>query len=337
MAVEFDTGFFQGELPFHRCLGRIPLGHASGEVGGEFLQGGDALVQALAGDGREFKLDHVEPGGILGGVMDLETGRQRAGLGRGQVLVEDGVGVGVEVVLDEHDFLGLGVVGGQALQETAVVGSGAAGRDLDQTLARARLKSGQQAGRALPPVPAQPAVGDQPAKAGRPRRESSTYVRQGTACLLAAFEPGTGQRLVEVSARRTGADYTRFMQQLAAAYPQAEKIVLVQDNLNTHTDAVFYQQLPAAQARVLAARFEVHYTPKNASWLNMVELELSAIARQCLHQRIPTQDELIAHVAACVAERNAARATVRWQFTLAKARVKLDRHYQKIRVTDSPD
>ncbi|WP_167852286.1 IS630 family transposase [Hymenobacter elongatus] len=189
----------------------------------------------------------------------------------------------------------------------------------------------------LPAVPAQPAVGEQPAKAGRPRRESSTYVRQGTACLLAAFEPGTGQRLVEVSARRTGADYCRFMQQLAAHYPQAEKIVLVQDNLNTHTDAVFYQHLPAAQARALAARFEVHYTPKNASWLTMVELELSAIARQCLHQRIPTQEELTAHVAACVAERNTAQATVKWQFTLEKARVKLDRHYQKIRTANLPD
>ena len=104
----------------------------------------------------------------------------------------------------------------------------------------------------LPPVPAQPAVGEQPAKAGRPRRESSTYVRQGTACLLAAFEPGTGQRLIEVSARRTGADYCRFMRVLAAAYPQAEKIVLVQDNLNTHTDAVFYQHLPAPEARARA-------------------------------------------------------------------------------------
>lgn len=189
----------------------------------------------------------------------------------------------------------------------------------------------------LPPVSAQPAAGEQPAKAGRPRRESSTYVRQGTGCLLAAFEPGTGQRLVEVWARRTGADYCRFMQHLAAHYPQAEKIVLVQDNLNTHTDAVFYQHLPPAQARALAARFEVHYTPKNASWLNMVELELSAVARQCLHQRIHTLDELSAHVAACVAESNAARATVKWQFTLEKARVKLDRHYQKIRAANSPD
>ena len=179
----------------------------------------------------------------------------------------------------------------------------------------------------LPAVPARPDTDAQPAHRGRPRRESSTYVRQGTACLLAAFEPGSGQRLVEVSARRTGADYCRFMQALAAAYPAAEKIVLVQDNLNTHTDAVFYQHLPAADARALAARFEVHYTPKNASWLNMVELELSAIARQCLHQRIPTQGELTAHVAACVDQRNAARATVHWQFTLEKARTKLGRHY----------
>ena len=150
----------------------------------------------------------------------------------------------------------------------------------------------------LPPVPAQPAQGEQPAQAGRSRRESSTYVRQGTACLLVlvAFEPGTGQRLVEGPARRTGADYCRFVRGLAAAYPQAEKIMLVQDNRNTHTDAVFYQHLPAAQARALVARFEVHYMPQNASWLNMVELEPSAIARQCLHPRIPTQDERRAHV-----------------------------------------
>ena len=101
-------------------------------------------------------------------------------------------------------------------------------------------------------MPAQPAQGEQPAQPGHPRRESSTYVRQGTACLLAAFEPGTGRRFVEVSARRTGADYYRFMQHLAAAYPPAEKTVLVQDNLNTHTDAVFYQHLPAARAHALA-------------------------------------------------------------------------------------
>ena len=181
----------------------------------------------------------------------------------------------------------------------------------DRSALESFTRKGCQPVEPLPPVPAQPARGEQPAKPGRPRRQSSTYVRQGTACLLAAFEPGSGQRLVEVSARRTGADYCRCMQKLAATYPQAEKIGLVQDNLNTHTDAVFYQHLPAKEARALAARFEVHYTPKNASWLNMVELELSAIARRCLHQRIPTQQELAAHVAACVAERNATRATIK--------------------------
>ena len=189
----------------------------------------------------------------------------------------------------------------------------------------------------LPAAPAQPATQEQPARRGRPARQNYSYVRQGTACLLAAFQPGAGQRWVDVSAQRTGADYCRFMQQLAAQFPHAEKIVLVQDNLNTHTDATFYQHLPAPQARALAERFEVHYTPKNASWLNMVELELSAIARQCLHQRIPTQEELAVHVAACVAERNAAQATVHWQFTLDKAREKLGRHYQKIRADNSPD
>ena len=95
--------------------------------------------------------------------------------------------------------------------------------------------------------------------------------------------------------------------------------------------------VPAAQARALAARSEGHYTPKNASWFNMVELERSAIARQCLHQRIPTQDEPAAHIDACVAERNVRRASVRWQFSLDKARQKLTRHYQKVCADNSPD
>ena len=132
----------------------------------------------------------------------------------------------------------------------------------------------------LPPVPAHPAVGEQPARPGRPRRESSTYVRQGTACLLAAFEPGSGQRLVEVSARRTGADYCRFMQRLVAHHPQAEKIVLVRDNLNTHTNAVFYQHLPAAQARASsrpALRCTTRpKTPPGSTWSNSPPSSASA-------------------------------------------------------------
>ena len=152
-----------------------------------------------------------------------------------------------------------------------------------------------------------------------------------------AAKMGEGQRLIEVSARRTAADYCRFMQRLDAHYPRGEKIVLVQDNLDTHTDAVFYQYLPAAEAHALAQRFQVHYTPKNVPWLNMVELERSAIARQYLHQRIPTQDELTAHVDTCVAQLNIACTTVKWQFSLEKASTKLDRYYQKIRTADSLD
>lgn len=144
MAVEFDAGFFKRELPFYGGLRRITLGYASGNMDREFGQGRDALVQALAGDSGEFEFDHVEPGGIFWRVMHLKAGSQGAGLGRRQVLVEDGVGVGVEVVLHEHDFRGLRVVGGQSLHEAAVVGSGAAGRDFDQALAATRLEGRQQ-------------------------------------------------------------------------------------------------------------------------------------------------------------------------------------------------
>ena len=113
--------------------------------------------------------------------------------------------------------------------------------------------------------------------------------------------------------------------------------MLGHDTRNPHPDAVFYQHLPAAEARALADRFEGHYTPKNASRLNRVALELWAIARQCLHQRLPTLDERPAHVAAGVVQRNAARATGHGPFTLAKARSKLGRLYQKIRATNFPD
>ena len=115
----------------------------------QFVLRGDALVQALAGDGGAFELNHVEPGGIFGRVMDLEAGRQRAGLGGGQVLVKDGVGVGVAVVLDQHDFLGPWVGGGQGPHKAAVIRARAPGGDFHQALARVRLEGGQQTGRAL--------------------------------------------------------------------------------------------------------------------------------------------------------------------------------------------
>ena len=149
MAVKFAACFFQRELPLYRGPGGIALGHARGDVGREFLLGGNALVQAPAGNGREFAFDHVEPGRILRRVMHLEARGQGPGLLGGQVLVEDGVGVGVEVVLHQPDFLGLRICGGQLLHEAAVVGAGAAGRDLDRALAGAGFEGGRPAGRAL--------------------------------------------------------------------------------------------------------------------------------------------------------------------------------------------
>nr|WP_229311104.1 IS630 family transposase [Larkinella soli] len=174
------------------------------------------------------------------------------------------------------------------------------------------------------------AVAPLPMKANQPLREDSWYVRNGTACLLAAFEPLQGYRLIEVTTNRTKADYCRFMQQLAERYPKAKKIRLVQDNLNTHSTSSFYEHLPAPEARQLAQRFDIYYTPKKASWLNMIELEFSVLVRQCLQRRIADIETLRAEINQLVKERNQARATVQWQFTNAHAREKLKRHYQDV-------
>jgi hypothetical protein len=171
------------------------------------------------------------------------------------------------------------------------------------------------------PVPMQP---------GKPLKEDNEYERKGTCSLLVAFEPITGQRIVETSPTRKGEDYSRFMQNLAKAYPQAVKIRLVQDNLNTHSPSSFYQHLPAQQALQLTNRFEWIYTPKKASWLNMVELELSALSRICLNRRIPSMTQLDEQIQYLVKERNQVQASVNWQFSIESARTKLKRHYQKI-------
>lgn len=167
-------------------------------------------------------------------------------------------------------------------------------------------------------------------KPDKPVRYDYEYERKGTCCLLVAFEPLTGFRMVEVSTQRTAEDYTRFMQHLAAHYGQAERIRLVQDNLNTHTAASFYKHLSASEAFALAQRFEFHYTPKKGSWLNMAEIELSVIVRQCLGRRISSQEEMDAEIGQLVKERNEEGATVNWQFTPALAREKLQRHYRQV-------
>jgi DDE superfamily endonuclease len=170
-----------------------------------------------------------------------------------------------------------------------------------------------------------------PMKADRPARVDYEYERGGVANLLVAFEPLTGKRVVETSKQRTKADYCRLQQRVAAAWPEAEKIVLVQDNLNTHNASSFYENLSAEEAFALAQRFEMHYTPKKGSWLNMAELELSAISRICLSRRIASIETLDSEVQALVKERNDLQIKVEWQFSIAQARAKLSRHYEKVK------
>ena len=167
-------------------------------------------------------------------------------------------------------------------------------------------------------------------QSARVYKEHYSYEKNGSCVLLAAIEPLTGARLAQVRARRTKREYTEFCQALAAQYPQATKIRLVQDNLNTHNASAFYENLPPQDAFDLAQRFEFYYTPKSASWLNMIEIEFSALARGCLHQRIPTMAELERQVLALVAERHAQRIKINWQFSIASARTKLRRHYEQI-------
>ena len=169
-----------------------------------------------------------------------------------------------------------------------------------------------------------------PMEPGRVAKQDYQYERRGTCCVLAAVEPRRGRRQVEVQRHRGKRDYTRFMERLSAAYPQAERIILIQDNLNTHGPGSFYEFLPAVEARALSQRFELHYTPKKASWLNMVEIELSALSKQCLGRRIVSMSELRDQLSACVRRRNKERVRINWRFTTERAREKLQRHYKAV-------
>jgi hypothetical protein len=140
---------------------------------------------------------------------------------------------------------------------------------------------------------------------GQVRKEHYAYEKHGSCTLFAAIEPLTGFRLAQVHRRRTKQEYTFFCQALAAQFPNVIKIRLVQDHLNTHDASAFYENLPADEARALADRFEFYFTPKSASWLNMIEIEFSAIVRQCLNRRIPTMELLEQEVLAIVNNRNA--------------------------------
>lgn len=176
-------------------------------------------------------------------------------------------------------------------------------------------------GDTLVPVPMRP---------GKKRKQHYEYEKFGSCSLLAAIEPLTGRRVGQVHRQRTKREYTQFCQELAAQYPEAIKIRLVQDNLNTHNASSFYDHLPAEEAFALAQRFEFNYTPKSASWLNMIECEFSVLARLCLNRRIATIELLRSEVLARLAERSAKQIKINWQFSIQAARTKLNTHYTKV-------
>jgi hypothetical protein len=180
----------------------------------------------------------------------------------------------------------------------------------------------QLVGDVRPPLPTRP---------GAPKRVDYEYARGGMANLFLAFEPLAGRRRVAVTERKASADFARFARRvLDEWYPAADRVVFVLDNLSTHAPAAFYEAFAPAEARRLCERVEWHYTPKHGSWLNVAELELSVLARQCLDRRIPDIDTLRREVAAWEADRNAAVVKVDWQFTTADARTKLKRLYPTI-------
>jgi hypothetical protein len=170
-----------------------------------------------------------------------------------------------------------------------------------------------------------PAEGLQP---GRPARYDHEYEHNGRSNLFMLCAPHSNWRHVKVTEQRTSLDFAECVRDLVDEhFPQAEVIRLVVDNLNTHSPASLYAHFPPAEAHRIARKLEFHYTPKHGSWLNMAEIELSVLGRECLDQRIADRETLREVVGAWEAARNAARATIRWQFTTADARIKLERLY----------
>ncbi len=179
--------------------------------------------------------------------------------------------------------------------------------------------SRQLLGEITPPSPAEP---------GRPARQDYEYERNGTCNLFLVCEPLRGWRHVTVTDRRARIDWAHCIKDLVDVhYPDAETIVLVQDNLNTHTPASLYEAFEPAEAKRLADKLEIHYTPKHGSWLNMAEIELSVLAEQCLDRRLGDRATLEREVTAWQTTRNAANRGIDWRFTTADARIKLKHLY----------
>lgn len=172
----------------------------------------------------------------------------------------------------------------------------------------------------------------QPVQPGQPARQDCHYERGGVQALFMFFDPVAGRRRVSCRDSRTRVDWAEEVRRLLDEdYPQAERVTLVCDNLNTHSIASLYEAFPAAEAHRLARRLEIHYTPRHGSWLNVAEIELSVLGRQCLDRRIATAEELRAEVAAWERERNASGGRVVWRFTTADARIKLAHLYPQFK------
>ena len=169
-------------------------------------------------------------------------------------------------------------------------------------------------------------IAPQAMKPGRPKRVHHEYERHGVASVFVAIEPLSGRRLLKVSARRSKKEYAEFMREVSAHWSEAEQIRLVQDNLNTHSPGSFYRIFAPSEAFALARRFEWHYTPIKGSWLNMAEIELSVLSRQCLARRIASLEALATEIDAFAAARQGLKIT--WRFTKNDARDTLARHYE---------
>ena len=170
-----------------------------------------------------------------------------------------------------------------------------------------------------------------PVEPGRPKRIDAEYRRCGTASVFMLNAPLEGKRHVRVRERRTRKDFAEVIRELCdECYPDAEKIVLVMDNLNTHNIASLYEAFPAVEARRLAEKLEIHYTPKHGSWLNMAEIELSILSRQCMNDYFDSRELLAIAITEWEGERNDRKAGIDWRFTTADARIKLKRLYPVI-------
>jgi hypothetical protein len=168
-----------------------------------------------------------------------------------------------------------------------------------------------------------------PIKPGKAKRYDYHYDRKGVCNVLCAYEPRLGKRMIKITKNRKRVDYANFIKRVVDSYSDAKKIILVQDNLNTHSGGSFYEAFDPQTAHSLCKRIEFHYTPKNASWLNMVEFEFSALTRQCLKRRMGDILELFRELQSLVAERNKAHVEVNWRFSTNKARDTFKRFYKK--------